>query len=111
MNWGLFWIEEFYYNSENVRNHWCKFKYVQVAGQFEQPIEWQEPAVPAPNFAMDTVQMAKLRSELDVVQQNCKVMNEMLTEMIPNQESGEDWQLLQVGCVYCLFRFIYSLLI
>ena len=41
-------------------------------------------------------QLAKLRSELDVVEQNCKVFSEMLTEMSPGQEDRSDLELLQV---------------
>ena len=39
--------------------------------------------------------MAKIRSELDVVESNMKVMNEMLTELTPGEEHPEDAQLLQ----------------
>lgn len=47
--------------------------------------------------AVEAEQLAKLRSELDVVQQNCKVMSEMLTELTPGQEPiDDDWQLLTV---------------
>lgn len=42
-------------------------------------------------------QMAKLRSELDIVQGNVTVMSEMLTEMSPGQEGSGDVELLQVG--------------
>jgi len=42
--------------------------------------------------------MAKLRSELDVVQQNCGVFGEMLTEHTPGQEQADDWALMQVTC-------------
>ena len=48
---------------------------------------------------LDVEQMAKLRSELDIVQQNCHVFGEMLTEQIPGQEQPDDWALLQV--TYC----------
>lgn len=48
-------------------------------------------------LGVEAEQLAKLRSELDVVQQNCKVMGEMLTELTPGQEPLEDdWQLLTV---------------
>ncbi|XP_072444597.1 target of Myb1 membrane trafficking protein isoform X5 [Chiloscyllium punctatum] len=40
-------------------------------------------------------QVAKLRSELDVVNGNVKVMSEMLTEMVPGQEDSSDLELLQ----------------
>lgn len=47
-------------------------------------------------IAISSEQMAKLRSELDIVQQNCKVFGEMLTESTPGQEESDDWQLMQV---------------
>ncbi|XP_029293903.1 TOM1-like protein 2 isoform X2 [Cottoperca gobio] len=40
-------------------------------------------------------QIARLRSELDVVRGNTKVMSEMLTEMVPGQEDASDLELLQ----------------
>ncbi|TNN66118.1 TOM1-like protein 2 [Liparis tanakae] len=40
-------------------------------------------------------QIARLRSELDVVRGNTKVMSEMLTEMVPGQENASDLELLQ----------------
>ncbi|XP_047427839.1 TOM1-like protein 2 isoform X6 [Mugil cephalus] len=40
-------------------------------------------------------QIARLRSELDVVRGNIKVMSEMLTEMVPGQEDSSDLELLQ----------------
>lgn len=40
--------------------------------------------------------IARLRSELDIVRRNCKVMSEMLTEMVPGQEDASDLELLQV---------------
>ncbi|XP_006901243.1 PREDICTED: TOM1-like protein 2 isoform X3 [Elephantulus edwardii] len=39
--------------------------------------------------------IARLRSELDVVRGNTKVMSEMLTEMVPGQEDLSDLELLQ----------------
>lgn len=43
---------------------------------------------------LDT-QICRLRSELDVVRGNTKVMSEMLTEMVPGQEDASDYELLQ----------------
>ncbi|XP_043959438.1 TOM1-like protein 2 isoform X2 [Gambusia affinis] len=40
-------------------------------------------------------QISRLRSELDVVRGNTKVMSEMLTEMVPGQEDASDYELLQ----------------
>lgn len=48
------------------------------------------PMVPTPD------QLAKLRSEFDIVQQNCKVFSEMLTEMSSGQEHPSDVELLMV---------------
>ena len=42
------------------------------------------------------LQVARLRSELDVVRGNAKVMSEMLTEMVPGHEEASDLELLQV---------------
>uniref|UniRef100_A0A8C7U3U7 Target of myb1 like 2 membrane trafficking protein n=1 Tax=Oncorhynchus mykiss TaxID=8022 RepID=A0A8C7U3U7_ONCMY len=39
--------------------------------------------------------IARLRSELDIVRGNTKVMSEMLTEMVPGQEDSSDLELLQ----------------
>ncbi|TKS90044.1 TOM1-like protein 2 [Collichthys lucidus] len=40
-------------------------------------------------------QICRLRSELDIVRGNTKVMSEMLTEMVPGQEDTSDYELLQ----------------
>ncbi|KAM8729267.1 TOM1-like protein 2 isoform 2-T2 [Acanthopagrus schlegelii] len=40
-------------------------------------------------------QICRLRSELDIVRGNTKVMSEMLTEMVPGQEDASDYELLQ----------------
>ncbi|XP_072224289.1 TOM1-like protein 2 isoform X2 [Leuresthes tenuis] len=50
--------------------------------------------VPSP-FTATPEQIARLRSELDVVRGNIKVMSEMLTEMVPGQEDVSDLELLQ----------------
>ncbi|XP_018526822.1 TOM1-like protein 2 isoform X3 [Lates calcarifer] len=50
--------------------------------------------VPSPITATPE-QIARLRSELDVVRGNIKVMSEMLTEMVPGQEDASDLELLQ----------------
>ncbi|XP_060552471.1 target of Myb1 membrane trafficking protein-like [Ruditapes philippinarum] len=47
------------------------------------------PVVPTPE------QLAKLRSELDVVQGNVRVMSEMLTELSPSNVDSSDLELLQ----------------
>uniref|UniRef100_A0A8C9QR64 Target of myb1 like 2 membrane trafficking protein n=1 Tax=Spermophilus dauricus TaxID=99837 RepID=A0A8C9QR64_SPEDA len=44
---------------------------------------------------LSPVTIARLRSELDVVRGNTKVMSEMLTEMVPGQEDSSDLELLQ----------------
>ncbi|XP_053193724.1 TOM1-like protein 2 isoform X1 [Scomber japonicus] len=54
----------------------------------------QVPQVPSPITATPE-QIARLRSELDVVRGNIKVMSEMLTEMVPSQEDASDLELLQ----------------
>ncbi|XP_037544271.1 TOM1-like protein 2 isoform X1 [Nematolebias whitei] len=54
------------------------------------------PASSIPNPITATPeQIARLRSELDVVRGNVKVMSEMLTEMVPGQEDASDLELLQ----------------
>ncbi len=42
-------------------------------------------------------QLAKLRSELDIVQENMTILNEMLTELTPGNEHPSDLELLSVG--------------
>lgn len=42
-------------------------------------------------------QLAKLRSELDIVQENMTILNEMLTELVPGQEHPSDLDLLSVS--------------
>ncbi|XP_054565886.1 TOM1-like protein 2 isoform X3 [Eptesicus fuscus] len=57
----------------------------------------QAPAlsVTGPITANAEQQIARLRSELDIVRGNTKVMSEMLTEMVPGQEDSSDLELLQ----------------
>ncbi|KXJ15092.1 TOM1-like protein 2, partial [Exaiptasia diaphana] len=55
----------------------------------QQPVTMTGPVNPTPE------QLAKLRSELDIVQGNVQVMSEMLTEMTPGQEEAGDLELLQ----------------
>jgi hypothetical protein len=43
-------------------------------------------------------QLAKMRSEVDVVKSNLQVFTEMLGEMKPGQEDPDDLQLLMVSC-------------
>uniref|UniRef100_A0A673KD61 Target of myb1 like 2 membrane trafficking protein n=1 Tax=Sinocyclocheilus rhinocerous TaxID=307959 RepID=A0A673KD61_9TELE len=54
----------------------------------------QIPTVSGPITA-NPEQIARLRSELDIVRGNIKVMSEMLTEMVPGQEDASDLELLQ----------------
>ncbi|XP_031728045.1 TOM1-like protein 2 isoform X2 [Anarrhichthys ocellatus] len=54
----------------------------------------QASLMPSPITATPE-QIARLRSELDVVRGNTKVMSEMLTEMVPGQEDASDLELLQ----------------
>ena len=42
------------------------------------------------------VQVAKLLSELDIVRRNIDIMNEIMNENQPGQESPDDYQLLEV---------------
>ncbi|KAI3359883.1 hypothetical protein L3Q82_014239, partial [Scortum barcoo] len=63
--------------------------------------------VPSPITATPD-QIARLRSELDIVRGNTKVMSEMLTEMVPGQEDASDLELLQVRCRYRLGRAVQN---
>lgn len=53
---------------------------------------YQAPTMPVSGLNSD--QLAKLRSELDVVQGNVRIFQEMLTELVPGQEHPSDLELL-----------------
>nr|XP_012419479.1 PREDICTED: TOM1-like protein 2 isoform X4 [Odobenus rosmarus divergens] len=63
------------------------------------PVPYSAPQAPALSvtgpITANSEQIARLRSELDVVRGNTKVMSEMLTEMVPGQEDSSDLELLQ----------------
>ncbi|CAH2307734.1 TOM1 2 isoform X1 [Pelobates cultripes] len=64
------------------------------------PLLYSTPAVPPPPnvggpITANSEQIGRLRSELDIVRGNTKVMSEMLTEMTPGQEDASDLELLQ----------------
>ncbi|XP_062269888.1 TOM1-like protein 2 isoform X2 [Platichthys flesus] len=63
------------------------------------PPAYIEPQVPniLPSGSINPTsdQICQLRSELDIVRGNTKVMSEMLTEMVPGQEDASDYELLQ----------------
>lgn len=52
------------------------------------------PPQPPPNQGGTQQHIAKLKRDLDMVNTNVKVMSEMLTELVPGQESPDDYQLL-----------------
>ncbi|MEQ2264620.1 TOM1-like protein 2 [Xenotaenia resolanae] len=66
------------------------------APKFSQPTPaaTQASNIPSPVTATPE-QIARLRSELDIVRGNIKVMSEMLTELVPGKEDGSDLELLQ----------------
>ncbi|XP_014398325.1 PREDICTED: TOM1-like protein 2 isoform X4 [Myotis brandtii] len=71
------------------------------AGSFSSPPPPPFSAPQAPALSVtgpitaNAEQIARLRSELDIVRGNTKVMSEMLTEMVPGQEDSSDLELLQ----------------
>ncbi|KAJ8037162.1 TOM1-like protein 2 [Holothuria leucospilota] len=60
--------------------------------QAPAPTSPQPPVAPSPGGAQQNI--AKLKQDLDMVNTNVKVMSEMLTELVPGQESPDDYQLL-----------------
>ncbi|XP_036134291.1 TOM1-like protein 2 isoform X4 [Molossus molossus] len=71
------------------------------AGSYSSPppAPFSAPQAPALSvtgpITANSEQIARLRSELDIVRGNTKVMSEMLTEMVPGQEDSSDLELLQ----------------
>ncbi|XP_039346889.1 TOM1-like protein 2 isoform X1 [Mauremys reevesii] len=63
------------------------------------PTAYPAPQAPPLNvtgpITANSEQIARLRSELDIVRGNTNVMSEMLTEMVPGQEDSSDLELLQ----------------
>lgn len=57
---------------------------------------------------MFDIQICRLRSELDIVRGNTKVMSEMLTEMVPGQEDASDYELLQARNSVCVCGFFFT---
>jgi hypothetical protein len=49
---------------------------------------------------MSAEQIAKLRSELDVVQTNAQVFGEMLVTLQPGEEDPQDFELLTVEITF-----------
>ncbi|EDO42652.1 predicted protein, partial [Nematostella vectensis] len=72
-----------------LNTHPTDSNYSPIFTKQSPPISMMGPVNPTPE------QMAKLKSELDIVQGNVQVMSEMLTEMTPGQEEPGDLDLLQ----------------
>jgi len=51
-----------------------------------------------PSFVSGPDRLAKLRSELGTVQQNCRVFGEILTELSSGSGTADDIALLEVIC-------------
>ncbi|KAI1301579.1 TOM1-like protein 2 [Halotydeus destructor] len=55
----------------------------------------RSPSAPTGPVKLNSEQLAKLQSELDVVQGNMRVFGEMLDELTPGKEHTDDWELLK----------------
>lgn len=80
--------------------------FLQVATQnFTKSATASPSHIPAPQPSVDPEealrlspeQLAKLRSELDIVQENMTILNEMLSELTPGKEHPSDLELLVVS--------------
>ena len=60
------------------------------------PVPPPQAAPPAGPVVLNAEQLGKLKSELEVVTTNCKILSEMLTELTPGAEQPEDRELRQV---------------
>lgn len=58
---------------------------------------------------MSAEQVAKLRSELDVVQTNLQVFGEMLVTLQPGEEDPQDFELLRVRYPFNSPKYSYHL--
>lgn len=47
------------------------------------------------------LQVAKVRSELDIVMRNVSVLNEMIEQLVPGEEATADYELFTVSKLYC----------
>lgn len=77
-------------SSVNRRAHVVLFPVIQSYLSYVPSLPWQSC-----HFTL-LMQIGKLRSELEVVNGNTKVMSEMLTELVPSQAEPSDLELLQV---------------
>ncbi|MFH4978101.1 hypothetical protein AB6A40_004810 [Gnathostoma spinigerum] len=64
----------------------------QCGGRVAGVVHYAEPSHPV---QPTTQQLEKLRKELDIVTVNVKVLREMLAELVPGEETPEEFQLLQ----------------
>ena len=62
----------------------------------QQPFQQRPAQQGGDSLTLLPEQQVKLRKDLDITQQNCKVLSDMLTELKPGQTSQQDVELLQV---------------
>ncbi|XP_053521631.1 TOM1-like protein 2 isoform X2 [Artibeus jamaicensis] len=80
---------------------WSQLQQRTSSGSYSSPPPALYSAPQAPALSVtspitaNSEQITRLRSELDIVRGNTKVMSEMLTEMVPGQEDSSDLELLQ----------------